>query len=55
MPYAADAPDRPDPVLAAARIGELTRLAPWMEQPGLTLDVALPTFWGEPSDMKTDN
>jgi len=38
MPYADDAPDRPDPILAATRIGELTRLALWLEQPGLTLD-----------------
>ncbi len=38
MPYANEAPDRPDPILAAARIGELTRLALWLEQPGLTLD-----------------
>ena len=38
MPYRDDAPDRPDPILAAARIGELTRLALWLEQPGLTLD-----------------
>ncbi len=38
MPYSDDAPDRPDPILAAARIGELTRLALWLEQPGLSLD-----------------
>ncbi|MCB0026169.1 MAG: hypothetical protein KDD91_24220 [Caldilinea sp.] len=38
MPYSDDAPDRPDPILAAARIGELTRLALWLEQPDLTLD-----------------
>ncbi len=38
MPYTDDAPDRPDPILAAARIGELTRLALWLEQPGLSLD-----------------
>ena len=38
MPYSDDSPDRPDSVLAAARIGELTRLALWLEQPGLTLD-----------------
>ena len=38
MPYTDDAPDRPDPIQAAARIGELTRLALWLEQPGLTLD-----------------
>jgi len=38
MPYTDDAPDRPDTILAAARIGELTRLALWLEQPGLSLD-----------------
>jgi len=38
MPYSDDSPDRPDPTLAAARIGELTRLALWLEQPDLTLD-----------------
>lgn len=38
MPYTDDAPDRPDPIQAAARIGELTRLALWLEQPGLSLD-----------------
>ena len=38
MPYTDDAPDRPDPILAAARIGELTRLALWLEQPRLSLD-----------------
>jgi|GEM_PF-2473896 len=38
MLYSDDTPDRPDPVLAAARIGELTRLALWLEQPDLTAD-----------------
>ena len=38
MSYSDDSSDRPDPVLAAARIGELTRLALWLEQPGLSLD-----------------
>ena len=38
MPYSDDAPDRPDPQATAARIGELTRLALWLEQPGLTVD-----------------
>ena len=38
MTYTDDAPDRPDPILAAARIGELTRLALWLEQPDLTAD-----------------
>ena len=36
--YSDDSPDRPDPILAAARIGELTRLAVWLEQPELTAD-----------------
>ena len=38
MPYRNDAPDRPDPILAATRIGDLTRLALWLEQPDLTTD-----------------
>lgn len=38
MHYTDDQPDHPDPVLTAARIGELTRLALWLEQPDLTTD-----------------
>jgi len=38
MLYSDESPDRPDPVIAGARIGELTRLALWLEQPDLTLD-----------------